>query len=134
MNVIADTSILIRMAVKDDQKQTAAAVKLFMEAKTFTIPTSVMCEYVWVLSQAYKQNLRKIAESIRNLIRIESVLVKDEEIEAGLMMLERGGDFADGVHAFTGQSIAPKAAVFASFDKQAVRLLAGRGWPALVPD
>jgi predicted nucleic-acid-binding protein len=134
MNVIADTNILVRMAMKDDEQQTEAAVKLFMEAKTFTVSTTVMCEYVWVLSRVYKQSNLKVAESIRNLIQIESVVVKDEEIEAGLMMLEQGGDFADGVHAFTGAAIAPKSAVFASFDKKAVRLLAGRGFSAFVPE
>ena len=134
MNVIADTNILVRIAVKDDAKQTLAATRLFLEAETFTVPTSAMCEYVWVLSRTYKQSSSKIAVSIRNLIQTESVIVQDEEIEAGLTMLDQGGDFADGVHAFTGHAMAPKAAAFASFDKQAVRLLAARGLPAFVPD
>jgi hypothetical protein len=62
------------------------------------------------------------------------VIVKDDEVEAGLRMLDDGGDFADGVHAYSGLNMAPGQAVLVSFDKKAVRLLAGRGLSALAPE
>jgi predicted nucleic-acid-binding protein len=46
-------------------------------------------------------------------------------IEAGLEVLEAGGDFADGVIAYEGHWLG--AEEFVSFDKQAVSLLQAQG-------
>jgi predicted nucleic-acid-binding protein len=46
-------------------------------------------------------------------------------VEAGLAMLDAGGDFADGVIAFTGRQLGGN--VFASFDRQAVELVSATG-------
>jgi predicted nucleic-acid-binding protein len=132
MNVVLDTNILVRISIEDDKNQTASATRLFQTAATVTIPTSVWCEYVWVLSKLYKHKHQAISDAIRAIVKTRKVLVQDDEVEAGLQMLDAGGDFADGVHAYTGWRLAPDQAVFASFDKQAVRLLAGRGLSALV--
>lgn len=45
--------------------------------------------------------------------------------EAGLALLEAGGDFADGVIAYDGDWLG--AETFVSFDGQAVSLLEARG-------
>jgi predicted nucleic-acid-binding protein len=45
--------------------------------------------------------------------------------EAGLALLDRGGDFADGVIAYEGHWLG--AEEFVSFDKQAVSLLKSQG-------
>lgn len=42
-------------------------------------------------------------------------------VEAGLLMLEAGGDFTDGVIAYEGEWLGGE--IFISFDKQAVTLL-----------
>lgn len=46
-------------------------------------------------------------------------------VEAGLALLEAGGDFADGAIAFEGHWLGRE--VFVSFDKQAVSLLKAQG-------
>ena len=46
-------------------------------------------------------------------------------VEAGLALLEAGGDFADGVIAYEGNWLG--AEVFVSFDKKAVELLQAQG-------
>jgi len=46
-------------------------------------------------------------------------------VEAGLALLEAGGDFADGVMAYEGTWLGGET--FISFDKQAVELLAEQG-------
>jgi predicted nucleic-acid-binding protein len=46
-------------------------------------------------------------------------------VEAGLAVLEQGGDFADGAIAFEGDWLG--ADEFVSFDKQAVSLLRSQG-------
>jgi predicted nucleic-acid-binding protein len=45
--------------------------------------------------------------------------------EAGLAVLDAGGDFADGVIAFEGAQLGGE--IFVSFDTNAVRILRGRG-------
>ena len=46
-------------------------------------------------------------------------------MQAGLNMLDAGGDFADGVIAYQGRWLG--AETFVSFDKQAVRLIKAGG-------
>ena len=46
-------------------------------------------------------------------------------VEAGLALLDAGGDFADGVIAYEGSWLG--AEIFISFDKKAVRLMKARG-------
>ncbi len=46
-------------------------------------------------------------------------------VEAGLALLEAGGDFADGLIAHEGQWLGGE--MFVSFDRQAVALLKTRG-------
>jgi hypothetical protein len=46
-------------------------------------------------------------------------------VEAGLVILERGGDFADGVIAFEGRRAG--GLVFTSFDRDGVELIDASG-------
>jgi predicted nucleic-acid-binding protein len=134
VNVILDTNVLVRLSVKDDKKQTESARKVFQTAATVTIPTSVLCEYAWVLSSVYKFKKAEVLSAIHALAQTEKIIVKDDEVEAGLQMLADDGDFADGVHAYAGWNMTPGQAVFVSFDKQAIRLLTVQGMPALMPE
>jgi len=49
-------------------------------------------------------------------------------VEAGLSVLDAGGDFADGVIAYDGSWLGGES--FVSFDQKAVKLLAAQGQPA----
>ena len=51
-------------------------------------------------------------------------MVNRRAVEAGLALLDAGGDFADGVIAYEGNWLG--AEVFVSFDKKAVKLLAAQ--------
>ena len=55
----------------------------------------------------------------------KSVATNRPAIEAGLKLLEKGGDFADGAIAYEGYWLG--AEEFASFDKKAVDLLQSQG-------
>jgi len=55
-------------------------------------------------------------------------------IGTNLLMMDDGGDFADGVTAYVGSRMASGPAVFVSFDRQAVKLLTNRGLSAMAPD
>jgi predicted nucleic-acid-binding protein len=80
---------------------------------------------VWVLRQGYKKSAEEIADAIRRLMRSASVTANRPAVEAGLELLEQGGDFADGVIAYEGYWLG--AEEFVSFDKQAVSLLRSQG-------
>ena len=62
--------------------------------------------------------------SIRLLLS-GAVVANRPAAEAGLAMLDAGGDFADGVIAYEGNWLG--AETFVSFDKRAVRLLEEQG-------
>jgi len=87
-----------------------------------TIPT--LCELVWVL-QSYKIRPSDIAGTIRGLLNSANVVVNRPAAEAGLVMLDAGGDFADGAIAYEGNWLG--ADTFISFDKKAVRLMDAQG-------
>jgi predicted nucleic-acid-binding protein len=74
-----------------------------------------------VLSQGYKVSLRDIADTIRALLNSSNVVVNRPMAEAGLSLLDAGGDFTDGVIAYEGRWLG--AETFLSFDKKAVKLI-----------
>ena len=78
-----------------------------------------------MLSQGYKIPSKDIAEAIRRLIDAANVTVNRTAAEAGLTLLEAGGDFADGVIAHEGNWLG--ADTFASFDQKAIQLMEARG-------
>jgi predicted nucleic-acid-binding protein len=133
MNTIVDTNILIRFLVGDSEHQQSAAIRILEKATTIVIPTHVFCELVWVLLSAYKFKSISVLDAVVKLSKMRKVQVKDDEIQAGLLMLEKGGDFADGVNAYCGRNMVDGASVFVSFDRAAVQLLTEQGISALIP-
>jgi predicted nucleic-acid-binding protein len=59
-----------------------------------------------------------------------NVAVNRRAAEAGLALLDAGGDFADGVIAYEGNWLG--ADTFVSFDKRAVKLMQAQGAVAQV--
>jgi predicted nucleic-acid-binding protein len=84
-----------------------------------------LCEFVWVLRKVYGFPTEDIAAAIRTLLNAANVRVNRPAVEAGLAILEAGGDFADGVIAYEGSWLGGET--FLSFDKQAVALIAATG-------
>ena len=128
MNVAVDTNVLIRAVVRDDVKQARIAAKLLREAEMIAVAVPCLCEFVWVLRKVYGFETADVAAAIRALMAARNAEMNRPAVEAGLAMLEAGGDFADGVIAFEGIWLGGKT--FASFDKQAVTLLAAKGQSA----
>jgi predicted nucleic-acid-binding protein len=125
LKVVADTNVLLRDALHDDLLQSRAAAKVLQSAELVAIPVAVLCEFVWVLRQGYKRPAAEIAHSIRSLIESENVVTNQPAVDAGLEVLDKGGDFADGAIAYEGRWLG--AEEFVSFDKQAVSLLRSQG-------
>jgi predicted nucleic-acid-binding protein len=125
MRITADTNVLVRAAVMDDLAQNAIAADALLQAEVVAVTLPSLCEFVWVLTRAYKRSVTEVAAAVRALVDGASVLVDRPAVEAGLAVLERGGDFADGVIAFEGRRAGGR--VFATFDEKAAALIRATG-------
>jgi predicted nucleic-acid-binding protein len=125
VNITADTTILVRALVADDPAQAAEASRVMRDASSIAVPLPVLCELVWVLKRVYGFAVADIGTAIRSLLAAGTVRLDRPAVEAGLALLEAGGDFADGVIAHQGQWLGGE--VFVSFDRQAVALLRQQG-------
>jgi predicted nucleic-acid-binding protein len=131
MKIAVDTNVLIRAVLQDDPVQGLAAARIMSEASLIAISLPCLCEFVWVLRRGAKLSVHEVAQSIRDILGSGNVAMNRPAVEAGLAMLEAGGDFADGVIAHEGQWLGGE--LFYSFDKDAVALLTKIGQPAKVP-
>ncbi|WP_159730733.1 type II toxin-antitoxin system VapC family toxin [Methylosinus sp. Ce-a6] len=125
MRITADTNVLVRALTGDDARQSARAREELEGAQMVALTLPALCELVWVLSQGYKIPAAEIAEAIRRLMNTATVAANRPAAEAGLAMLEVGGDFADGVIAYEGRRLGTE--FFSSFDKKATKLMRQRG-------
>ena len=124
MRITADTNVLVRAFLEDHPEQSKVAQAALSKVEIIALTIATLCEFVWVL-RTYKIEPSDIAATIRNLIDGESVVVNRPAAEAGLALLDAGGDFADGVIAYEGRWLG--ADIFVSFDKKAVKLMEARG-------
>jgi predicted nucleic-acid-binding protein len=125
MKITADTNVLVRAVTEDHVHQSKAAQMALKKADVVALAIPALCELVWVLSQGYKIPPGEIAEAIRRLINGANVAVNRPAVDAGLALLDAGGDFADGVIAYEGSWLG--ADTFVSFDKKAVKLMEAQG-------
>jgi predicted nucleic-acid-binding protein len=130
VKIAVDTNVLVRAAVRDDREQTDVATRIMARAEILAITPSSLCEFVWVLRSVYGYRAPRIAEAIRRLLAAENVQTNHLAAEAGLTMLDAGGDFADGVIAYEGRWLG--AEMFVSFDRKAVEMLKEQGVAARV--
>jgi predicted nucleic-acid-binding protein len=122
MKITVDTNVLIRAVVRDHEKQAIAADRILKSAEIIAVTLPCLCEFVWVLRRLYEFDREDIAAAIRALADTENVTLNRPAVEAGLAILNAGGDFADGLIAYEGNWLG--AETFVSFDKKAVTLLA----------
>src|SRR5262249_24865566 len=123
--ITADTNVLVRALTEDHFEQSKAAKVALQRAELVAIPIPALCELVWVLSKGYKHSPSDIAEAIRRLTNGANAVVDRPAVEAGLLMLDGGGDFADGGIGYEGNWLGSD--IFVSFDKGATKLLEARG-------
>ena len=128
MRVAVDTNVLVRAVVCDDPAAAAVAAKVLTDAELIAVATPCLCEFVWVLRRVYDFQPADVATAIRALLAAANVEVNRPAVEAGLSVLEAGGDFADGVIAYEGNWLGGET--FVSFDKKAVALLTAQGQSA----
>lgn len=125
MKIIADTNVFVRAVVGDDPKQSRAAIRAMEQAEAIVISQQALCEMVWVLDRSYGVSRADIASTIRQFCDTKNVVLDRPAVDAGLAVLDAGGDFADGVIAYEGTWLGGES--FISFDKKAVGLLSALG-------
>ena len=125
MRITADTNVLVRAAVQDDPHQARLAARILEQAELVAVPVPAICEFVWVLRRIYKKSTSEISDAIRRLVNGSNVIANGPAIEAGLSILDSGGDFADGVIAYEGDWLG--AEEFVSFDSKAFAVLRSQG-------
>jgi predicted nucleic-acid-binding protein len=125
MKLAVDTNVLVRAVVQDDLAQARVAAKILTEAELIAIALPCLCEFVWVLLRVYSLQPADAAKAVRALVAATNVEVNRPAVEAGLLVLDAGGDFADGVIAYEGKWLGGET--FVSFDKKAVALLTTQG-------
>jgi predicted nucleic-acid-binding protein len=128
VKITADTNVLVRAVTGDDERQSKIAQAQLANADVVALALPALCELVWVLSQGYKIPSAEIAEAVRRLMNGANVMMNRPAVEAGLALLDAGGDFADGIIAYEGNWLG--AEIFVSFDKKAVKLIETQGGSA----
>ena len=130
MKISLDTNVLLCLVVGDDPTQQQTAAQALEGAELVAISVQALCEFVWVLDRSYRVARPDISASIRRILDMRNVVANRPTIEAGLAVLDAGGDFADGVIAFDGQWLGGET--FVSFDRKAIKLVEGQGTPTLL--
>ncbi|MFT4196008.1 type II toxin-antitoxin system VapC family toxin [Ottowia sp.] len=128
MKISVDTSVLARVVLQDDVVQARAASALLRQASLIAVSLPCLCELAWLLLRGARLHKDDVAAAIRALMNTGNVVMNRPAVEAGLAILEAGGDFADGVMAYEGQWLGGET--FVSFDRQAVELIARQGQAA----
>jgi len=128
VKITADTNVLLRAVVGDDEVQQQRAIETLESAELVAISAHSLCEFAWVLDRGYKTARSDIASVISHVLEMHNVVVNRPAVEAGLRVLKAGGDFADGVIAYDGNWLGGE--IFVSFDERAVSLVRQQGQQA----
>jgi predicted nucleic-acid-binding protein len=128
MKITVDTNVLVRAVVRDDERQARIAAKLLKEAELIAVSLPCLCEFVWVLHRVYNFGQQDISAALEALLDASNVAVNRPAADAGLAILNEGGDFADGLIAYEGNWLGGET--FVSFDKKAVSLIVKQGQQA----
>lgn len=78
-----DTNLLVRLLVRDDEKQTAAAER-FIAAGAW-VSHLVLAETVWVLDSVYRRSPVQIARAVERLLGHATLAVQEPESVAAAL-------------------------------------------------
>jgi predicted nucleic-acid-binding protein len=115
--IAADTNIVLRLILGDDEAQ-VSAVRDLMARDSLFVSLTVLLETGWVLESRCRMDRGSVADALVGLTLLEGIHVPRSE--AVLRLLERyraGADLADMIHLAS----AAKLEGFATFDRRLVR-------------
>jgi predicted nucleic-acid-binding protein len=79
--VSVDTNLLVRIATKDDAKQTAAADSFIRTGAWISL--LVLAETIWVLGSVYGRSRLELSKAIEILMSHEHLVLEDPEVVKG---------------------------------------------------
>lgn len=120
IKIVADTNVLVRAVVADDLKEAALAQKVLKDADLVAISIITFCEFYWVLSRVYQISDADIQKAILALANASSVITDKLAIEKGLLFMNNGGNFADGILLHLGIMLGGET--FVSFDEKLIKI------------
>lgn len=82
-----DTNVLIRLAVGDDERQTAAAESFIQDGAW--VSTLTLAEAIWVLDRVYEKTPGELATTIEMLLNHHSVVLEHPQAVASALTLFR---------------------------------------------
>jgi predicted nucleic-acid-binding protein len=91
-----DTNVLVRLMVRDDPKQTAAAED-FVKAGGW-VPHITLAETVWVLESYYEKTRLEIGNVVAGLLDHKTLIVQDADVVTSALkkfQSSKGVQFAD---------------------------------------
>ncbi len=83
-----DTNVLVRLAVRDDPKQVAAA-ELFVAGGAW-VSQLVLLEFVWVLESVYRLGASELAVAVDILANHAQLTLEGSEVVAAALERHRG--------------------------------------------
>jgi predicted nucleic-acid-binding protein len=78
-----DTNVLVRLATRDDARQTAAA-EAFVAAGAW-VPQLVLVEAMWVLASVYDLGPKKIATAVEMFLEHRDLTIQDADAVAAAL-------------------------------------------------
>jgi predicted nucleic-acid-binding protein len=129
VKVGVDTNILVRMFTRDHPQESPKA-EAFLREHDIVVGNQTLCELLWVLRRLYKFNAAELRQAITYLTLAQSVTLDSAAVTNGLLFMDAGGDFADGVIAYEGRRLG--SATIATFDRKAAALLEKAGQDCLL--
>ncbi len=91
-----DTNVLVRLAVRDDPKQVAAAESFVAEGAW--VSQLVLLEFVWVLESVYRLGSQEVGAAVDILLNHAQLALEDSEVVSAALAqyrATRGVGFSD---------------------------------------
>jgi predicted nucleic-acid-binding protein len=127
MSLAVDTNVIVRLLVRDDEKQYAAAKRLVQHAGSAGEPILIVLmailETEWVLRSHYKLDKASVAQAFTQLLESQDVVIENAvTLEEALYVWAQhpDADFADCLLAARATHLG--ATQFMTFDVRASRL------------
>ena len=119
-----DSNLLVRFAVRDDEKQAEQVIQLF-EQNRIHIALTVLLECEWVLRARYGYKARDTSDFFSFLVSQSQLEIEDSgAVQTAISAHLQGMDFADALHCVRAKS------TFISFDKHLIRQAKAAGMKA----
>jgi predicted nucleic-acid-binding protein len=120
----ADTNLLLRYFVRDEDAQTKAVTRWLAERSAddpVFISMIVLCELVWVLRRRYRYPPDRVRELLIAMLETEEIVLEDEAVISAILASGRKTDFSDEIIAYSSRRAGCRATM--TFDKEAAAMV-----------